>query len=86
MYIYDKYFFFTRISQKLHTCVSCAGVEQRVSICDKLELSIQTGQKGAAQGHVRLAITPDLYPLHFCCHIKCAQRCWKVQLQRKIKT
>lgn len=77
MYILGCIFFsfFTGTAQKLHTCVSCAWVEKRVSICDKLELSIQTRQKAAVQCHVHLAITPDLYPLHFCCHIKRAKRC-----------
>jgi len=66
--------FFIGTTKQLHTCVSCAGVEQCVSICDKLELPIQTGQKAAGQGHVHLALTPDLYPLHLCCHIKSTQR------------
>ena len=64
------------------TCVSCARVEQRVCVGDKLQLSVQVEQDAARQGHVHLAVTFDFHAVYLRCHIQRSQRGSDVYLQR----
>lgn len=65
------------------TCVRRAGVEQRVGVCDKLQLSVQGGQEAAPQSHVHLSIASDLHPVHLGRHVQRPQRGSEVYLWRR---